>query len=89
MTAAAKETPAMELKLGSWAKTKWTDAKIMIQNVRLIFGHDSHTKSWNFINEVPPVTMYTMSTPTSTINCWGTTIHNPSFSPNACCPSSW
>ncbi|KAJ0826065.1 hypothetical protein HanRHA438_Chr17g0810061 [Helianthus annuus] len=26
---------------------------------------------------------------TSTTNCCGTTMYRPSFSPKACCPSSW
>ncbi|KAJ0433201.1 hypothetical protein HanRHA438_Chr17g0810081 [Helianthus annuus] len=30
-----------------------------------------------------------MHTPTSTTNCCGTTMYRPSFSPKACCPSSW
>ena len=46
-------------------------------------------KSWTFFNELPPVIMYTIFTPISTISCCGTTTHSPSRSPNACCPSSW
>jgi hypothetical protein len=31
MTAAARETPEMEWKLGSWERTKWQEAKIMMK----------------------------------------------------------
>lgn len=31
ITAAAKETPATELKLGSWERKKWMEPKIKIQ----------------------------------------------------------
>ena len=62
MTAAAKDTPVMELKSGRWDSTKWTEAKIIMKNVNLMFLQFEHTVSWNFFNDVPPVTMYTMFT---------------------------
>ena len=89
MTAAAKDTPAMELKLGRCESTKWTEAKIIMKKVNLIFLQLGHTVLWNFCNEVPPVTMKTMFTAISTTSCWGTTIYRPSFSPKAYWPSSW
>jgi hypothetical protein len=31
MTAAAREMPEMESRLGSWERTKWTEEKIMMK----------------------------------------------------------
>ena len=38
MTAAAKDTPAIELKLGRWERTKWTEEKIMMKYVSFILA---------------------------------------------------
>ena len=90
MMAAAREIAAIELKLGSCASTSCTAAKMAIQ-ARMLF---CKWQSWQVIayacsRDFPAVTMYTMSTPTSTTSCNGITIHSPNFSPNASCPSSW
>ena len=80
MTAAARETPEMELMLGSRERTKWQEAKIMMKYVSLMSLHLlSQITSWNFFSDLPPVTMKTMSPLTSTMSCCGTTIHSPSF----------
>lgn len=57
ITAAARDTPEMELKLGRWDSTKWTEAKIIMKKVNLIFLQLSHTVSWNFCKDFPPVTI--------------------------------
>nr|GMD33568.1 hypothetical protein CK203_077047 [Ipomoea batatas] len=57
--------------------------------VLLMGVQEGQMVSWNFLSEVPPVTMYTMFTPICTISCCGTTTYSPTFSPNAYCPSSW
>ncbi|KAJ0457247.1 hypothetical protein HanIR_Chr15g0771541 [Helianthus annuus] len=75
MTAAANDTPDIELKLGRCESTKWTEAKIMIQYVSFMSLQLSlQTRSWNFCKDFPPVTIYTMLVPTSTTSCCGTTM---------------
>lgn len=57
ITAAAKETPEIELKFGNCDSTKCTEAKIMMKYVSLIDLQLGQTVSWNFFSDFPPVTM--------------------------------
>ena len=57
ITAAASEMMEIELKLGRWEITKWTEAKIMIQNVVLISLQSGQTSWWTFLRDAPPVTI--------------------------------
>lgn len=88
ITAAAKDTADMELRSGSWERKNWMAPKKQIQYDVCIVAKLGKIISMNFSRHLPPVTMYTMSQPNWTINCCGTTIHNPSFGPKAYCPRS-
>lgn len=57
MNAAAKEIPEMEFRLGSKLSMKWQEPNIKMKYVVLIDFEFGKADSWNFFNDLPPVTI--------------------------------